>query len=391
MKNRQKDYLHSFHKADRIEILRSGPLFYNVLIQLIDSAKESIHIQMYIINDDEIGNLVLASLINASKRGVDINVVADGFGSRNLSSSFVDKMNQAGIQFRFFSRISLFKNLSIGRRLHHKLVVIDHSQALVGGINIADKYRGTPEKEAWLDFAIWIQGDVCRQLEKICYQIEEKQYSLRRMPEARQRKIDEQVRVSIRQNDFLRNKKQIFESYYDSIRNAEKEILIFGSYFLPGIRLRRALENAAARGVNITIVLAGRSDIPLAINATYYLYHWLHKHNIRIYEWTKSVLHAKLAVIDDHWMTIGSFNLNHLSTYASIELNVDVMNSNFILQTRHTLENIMHEGCVEIQRNRKRPLLTQLREIIAYFLGRTLIKTIAYFPDFRNFYSRMTD
>ncbi len=391
IKKKSKAYQHSFQNAENIVFLQSGIDFYEKLISIIDSAKKSLHLQMYIIYDDEIGNKVLTSLIQAAQRGVEIYVVVDGFGSRNLTTEYIDKLIDAGINFRFFSRISLFKNLSLGRRLHHKIVVADNYMALVGGINIADKYHGSEIKEPWLDFALYLKGDVCEKLEKICSLIVEKKYNQTQNQNRNPKSLIHPTRISIRQNDWLRNRKQIYQSYKLAFDSAEKSIIIFGSYFLPGLRLRRALEAASKRGVQISIVLAGVSDIPPILNATYYLYHWLLKNNIRIFEWKKSVLHAKIAIVDDHWMTVGSFNLNHLSTLASIELNIDILDDAFAKKSRLFLDKLIEEGCEEITSNRKRPLLTRIREAIAYFLGRTLIKTITIFPNFRNYYSKMLD
>ncbi len=391
VKKRAVEYVNSFEEADRIVLLRSGQHYFNSLIQLIESAQKIIHLQMYILNDDAIGNIVLDALINARKRGVDIFVVADGFGSNQLTNTYKEKLIQAGINFRIFSRISLFKNLSIGRRMHHKIVVADGQKALVGGINIADKYYGPDHTEPWLDFAVFLEGNVSKKLEKICYQIEEKKYYLSRNPSEKYKAKTRPILINIRQNDWLRNKKQVSQSYHLAIRNAEKSIVIFASYFLPGLRLRLALEAASRRGVKITLVLPGISDIPLALNATYFLYYWLLKNNMRIFEWKKSVLHAKIAIVDDEWMTVGSFNLNVLSTYASIESNVDILDKDFVKNARSVIDKIIEEGCEEITIHRKRPFLTRIRERIAYFLGRTLIKTITFFPTFKNFYSRMVD
>jgi len=115
------------------------------------------------------------------------------------------------------------------------------------------------------------------------------------------------------------------------------------------------------------------------------------KTKIWIFEWKKSVLHAKIAIVDDQWMTVGSFNLNQLSTLASIELNIDILDDAFAKKTRIFLDKLIEEGCEEITSNRKRPLFTKIREVIDYFLGRTLIKMITIFPNFRNYYSKMLD
>ena len=389
--NKERRYKNTFLRAKTIQFIQSGDHFFKKLILLIQHAKESIQIQTFIFDDQETGQEIAAALIAATKRKVAVDLVVDAFGSRHLSNHFINSLKEAGIQFRFFSPISIFKNLNIGRRLHHKVAVFDGKYALVGGINLANKYRGTSTIEPWLDFAVLIHGNVCQKLKDICFRIEEKSFSLIDQTKKLISNSKDPYDISIRQNDWLRNKKQIFQSYILAIQKAETSITIFGSYFLPGLKLRMALEQAAKRGVNIQIVLAGKSDIPLLLNATYYLYSWLHKHKIKVYEWNKSVLHAKLAVIDEQWMTIGSFNLNHLSKYASIELNVDILNTTFVTQVSTHLNGLIKNDCEEILSTRARNLSTKIRELFAYFLGRTLIKAVTFFPNFRNIYSKLVD
>lgn len=380
-------YMNTFSEADDIQLLKSGDDFFNEFISLIHSSQESIQIQTFIFDDDETGNEISDALIKAIQRKVEIDLVVDSHGSRNLDEAFIRKLTDAGVQIRFFSPISFFKNLTIGRRLHHKVAVFDGEVAIVGGINLANRYRGTDEITPWLDFAVLIKGKVCNKLRDLCFHIEEKSFSLLKLKSPSLIKSNNQFRISIRQNDWLRKKMQIFQSYNLAIQNAENSITIFASYFLPGLRLRTALENAATRGIQIKIVLAGKSDIPLILNATYYLYNWLHKNKIRIFEWRKSVFHAKLAVVDQKWMTIGSFNLNHLSTYASIELNVDILSDPFVKKTAVYLDRIIDDECIEIFSNRERNLITKARELLAYFLGRTLLKTITFFPNLKRIYS----
>jgi cardiolipin synthase len=346
---------------------------------------------MYIFNDDEIGRIVLDALQLAQARGVKIFVVADAFGSNALTSDYIKTLKELGIYFRYFSRISLFRNLNLGRRLHHKLVVSDYTNALVGGVNIADKYYKPTDADVWLDFAVFIQGPICAKLERICQAIAKRKFYPLQLGSNKNRYSAKPTQISIRQNDWLRNKKQIYQSYELALRNAEKQVLIFASYFLPGHKLRNTLEATARRGVQITIVLPGISDIPLILNATYYLYDWLHKNNIRIFEWKKSVLHAKLAIVDDEWMTVGSFNLNVLSTYASLETNIDIYDANFIIKSRDRLNSLIETGCEEILQNRKRSFFVKAREAIAYVLGRVVIRTITFFPNFQIIYSKMVD
>ncbi|MBK8954429.1 MAG: hypothetical protein IPM34_02595 [Saprospiraceae bacterium] len=271
----------------------------------------------------------------------------------------------------------------MGRRLHHKICVVDDFRALVGGINIADKYRGTMDEAAWLDFAIFIEGEVCNELKRICGQIEERQFPVFK-PSPNQKYHGQNIpQINIRQNDWLRNRNQIHYSYLMAFEKAERSIYLVASYFLPGRKLRKSLERAAARGVKIKIILAGKSDIPTILNASLYLYRWLLRNKIEIYEWQKSVLHGKLAIVDNEWMTIGSFNLNLLSTYASIELNIDIEDKDLAKSSTDLLNRLISEGCTQIDTQRHRTVFDRIYEFIAYLAGRTLIRWITFFPGVR--------
>lgn len=389
-RNAQK-YLRSFAKADRLTFLQSGETFFKELIVQIERAQSTISIQTYKLDDEITGQKIADALIKAVKRGVDVDLVVDGFGSIELSSDFEKYLTENGIQFRFFSKISLFKNLRIGRRLHHKIAVFDQQAALVGGINLATKYEGTEYHKPWLDFGVLIEGSICKQFEKICFLIEEKAFV--GMPK-RLAGIPTNlsaIHINIRQNDWLRKRSQILRSYLMAVQNSEKSIILFASYFLPGFRLRKALENAAKRGVHIKVVLSGISDIPFFHNASKYLYKWLQKNQIKVYEWTPTVLHAKLAVIDGEWMTIGSFNLNHLSAYASIELNVDILSKPFVHDVTQKLKQLIENGCNEIVYDPNTRWFVKTKQATAYYLGRVLMNWITFFPNIRNYYSKMVD
>ncbi len=379
---RFKAYDQGFLAADELMLIHSGKDYFDKMAALIQEAQIRIQLHTYIFEEDETGDFISKALIGAALRGVEVHVILDGFGSKNLSHKFLTAWRQAGIKCRMFSSISLFRNLHIGRRLHHKVLVVDGRRSLVGGINVANKYSGFDKEIPWLDFAMYTEGDVCSKLDQICYQIEARKFPLLKKENWDKLKQDSRRRVNIRQNDWFRNKKQIYFSYLHAIRRAERSVTIFGSYFLPGMLFRRALEKASARGVRIRIILAGKSDIPIFLNSSYYLYDWLHAHRIEVYEWQPSVLHAKLAIVDDVWMTVGSFNLNHLSAYGSIELNMDVQDENFVRRVRTSLDVLIEEGCTYIEPGRKKGLLKRCRELLAYFLGRSLIHIITFFPGF---------
>lgn len=158
----------------------------------------------------------------------------------------------------------------------------------------------------------------------------------------------EQVSVRVRRNDWVKRKIQIWRSYLEMFSKAEKTITIMCSYFLPGNLFRRKLSQAVKRGVKVKVILAGTSDIMIAKHAERYLYSWLLKNNIEIYEYQETVLHAKVAVYDSSWTTVGSYNVNNISAYASLEMNMDVKNEVFALCTEAELEDIIVKHCKKI-------------------------------------------
>lgn len=373
-----------YHKAAEVRLVHSGNDYFETLENLIHSAKHSLHLQTYIFDEDETGRSIANSLKAAASRGVKIHMMLDGYGSKSLSRKFSKDLRSSGIRLRYFAPFFSSQNIYFGRRLHHKVIVADKNIALIGGINIADKYHGSATETAWLDYAILIKGSICQEVDNICLhtygrKLIWKQKKAKKVP--KQIQSDELISVRIRENDRLRRKNQISGSYLQAIQNAKKSIYITGSYFLPGTRLRKALIKAAKHGVEVHLIMAGVSDVPVFQSATRWLYDLLFRNGIKIYEWEKSVLHGKVAVVDGNWATIGSFNLNHLSAYGSIELNVDVLNEQFSKSFQLHLKSVIETGCKQVfPIHQNNHWTAKLKRWAAYQLTRTTIKIVALFP-----------
>lgn len=366
--------MNEYQRADSLELIFSGENFFEKLSELIDSAQDVIHLQTYIFAEDETGRTIAGKLINAAKRGVKVFMLADAFGSRELPKPFRLKLLEAGIHFRLFSPMFSSESIYAGRRLHHKVAVADSSMAIVGGINIADKYHGSEKEIAWLDYAVMIKGSVCSYLDKLCRRIYEKNNSGSEMqPYNSPGQEDHWVRF--RRNDWIRGKNEIHKSYREAILSAERSIIIVGSYFLPGYFFRQMLKKARKRGVAVHIILAGKSDVPWLKNAEKYLYRFLLHHGARIYEWPNSVLHGKAMIVDNKWITMGSYNLNHLSHYRSIELNADIKDAGFVSQFKNHLEKIMGDECREVNNdNLPHSAAAVFRNSVAYYYYLALMK-----------------
>ena len=343
----------AYTTANQVKLIRAGKGYFDVLLQLIHEAIENIHIQTYIYNDDETGRLVAAALKEAVKRKVTVFLMADGYASQRMPQSFIDELRTSGIHFRFFEPIFKSRYLYVGRRMHHKVAVIDAKYALVGGLNIANRYNDMPDEPAWLDFALYVEGEIAKELCVLCWKTwngfsHNMPFGPCNGKGSNMLPSVNKCEVRMRRNDWLRRKNEITATYVEMLRNAQAEVTILGSYFLPGNLLRSQMMNAIKRGVVIRVIAASRSDVMLAKNAERWLYDSLLRTGIKLYEYQNNILHGKIAVCDNQWMTIGSYNINNISTYASIELNLDVRCSDFAKTVSITLDEIISNDCIRI-------------------------------------------
>ena len=364
-----------------VELLKGGEPFFAAVEKLIDTTKYFIHFHAYLIDEDEAGIRIFDALIRASRRGVRVYLLLDAFGTKYLSKELVDKIEGSGILFRFFSPTFISKGFQLSLRLHVKVVMCDGEAAVIGGMNFANRYHGTPEKKEWLDFAVLIRGPECVHVLSILKKLwnkrfipkNERSHEMVHNPAF----FNEDIKLRVVQNNWYRNKIEILRSYRSAFKNSRSRMIIFASYFLPGRNERRLLRNASLRGVDIRIVLAAESDTPMFKRATGFLYDFILRNNIQIYEYLPSNLHAKVAVVDGVWCTVGSYNLNHVSDYASIEINVDILNDAFALNFEKILQDIIMNDCRQItieEYQRGRTLLSRFSGWFLYQMIRLLMR-----------------
>lgn len=340
---------------NRVEPVQGGKHFFERLLQLIGEAQHTIHFQTYAFEEDATGQLVADALIAAAQRKVEVYVLVDGFASQQLSDDFIQQLKNSGVRFRLFEPFLKSKNFYFGRRLHHKVVVADSARALVGSMNIADRYNDTGGKKSWLDVAVYVEGEVASQLQKVCWRlwIKKRRAGIATNKAAHDFAMaipqKEQAAVRVRQNDWVMQKIEITRSYYALLTHAKDSVYIMCSYFLPGKKILRHLKQASQRGVKIYVVLAGNSDVITAKLAERYLYRWLFRHKIAVYEYQPTVLHAKITIADGEVYTIGSYNLNGLSAHASIELNLDIRDKKSGTIIEKQIKKIIKEDCQAVE------------------------------------------
>lgn len=363
--------------GNQIELLQSGAEFFPALTAAIDAASAYIRLETYIFADDPVGRSVREHLARAAARGVQVSVVVDGFGSGNLPTDWWQNLIHAGGELRIYrpgARAWKFRRSQF-RRLHRKLAVIDGQTAFVGGINIEDDWNVPGQTAPRLDFAVRLQGPlvfrVSAAMEKLRLQLGGTSSYVCAESEA----APLGIRAALLLRDNFRHRREIERAYLNVIDGANREIFIACAYFFPGIRFRQALTRAARRGVEVILLLQGMTDYRIQRAATRALYGTLLDAGVNIYEYQASELHAKVAVVDGHWSTVGSSNIDPLSLLLAREANVVVEDIAFASELRQRLEQSLSRGFDKIEHAtwKSQPWHVRFRSWLAYGLMRWVL------------------
>ena len=378
-----------FLPGNRLTLLNSGGEYFPALLAAIDAAKIEIYLESYIFANDEIGHEVANALCRAAERGVQVNVTVDGFGASNFKFDFLSRLTAAGVRAMFYrpeiGRFHMRRHRL--RRLHRKLVVIDANIAFIGGINIIDDNNAPIDIRPRFDFAVRLEGPTLQQVHHAVRRMWETvswvnfKRRFRLAPVATpvcEAAGNQEAAFLIRDN--IRHRNDILHAYLDAIDGAKHEILIANAYFLPGLRFGRALYAAAQRGVRITVLLQGKSDHQLFRYATQTLYAAVLKAGIRIFEYEKSFMHAKVAVIDGQWATVGSSNIDPFSLLMAKEANLVVRDERFASELEASLKNAMASGARELlaEELSRLPIHSRFLRWLAYALVRAMVGIAGY-------------
>lgn len=377
--------------GNKLTLLKNGVEYFPQLCADIDAAKKSVYLEIYIFAADAAGRLIADALGRAAARDVTVRVLLDGFGSAELPAHWVDEMRLAGIEVQWFrKKISpLTLRRSRLRRLHRKLVAIDGEIAYVGGINVTDDIPPRDVLSApRLDYAVRVQGPLAREIHasvRHLWAMVTWAYIRRRSRVIRwRRSLAGQPRVhsviEFLQRDNVRHRRDIERAYLRAIVGARREVIIANAYFIPGRIFRRALLQAARRGVRVVLLLQGKVEYRLQHYATHSLYDRLLAGGIEIYEYQASYLHAKVAVIDGEWATVGSSNIDPYSLMLAREANLAVRDPGFAGELRASLLSEIALGARRVDPSdwRKQGLWMRLLARISYSFVRMLTGLIGY-------------
>lgn len=362
-----------FTGSNDVRLLRGGDAMFPAICRAVDRARHQVWLATYIFNDDAAAQTIAETLRHAARRGVRVGVVVDGFGSSRSLPWLIPLLRESGVKVAVYRPLKGWWSwLAPGqlRRLHQKLCVVDAEVAFVGGINIIDDRHDLQHgwtEQARLDYAVEVRGPAVAPIEQTARAVwmrahlgrdwRDELAGLARSsrPVARARRLlrslrstgvqglgpamasTQPMRAAFVVRDNLRQRRTIERSYIAAISRAQRRAWLVSPYFYPGQEFRRALRQAAQRGVDVKLLLQGKLDYRMAGLAARVLYHELLHHGVQVYEYTPAFLHAKVALVDDDWATVGSSNIDPLSLLLNLEANLIVRDGDFVARLAHEL------------------------------------------------------
>ena len=378
--------------GNKASLLRDGPTTYNAMFAAIGGAKDFVLMETYIIEDDEIGKKFSDLLIEKSRQGIEVALMYDSAGSFSTPREFFDRLTAAGIKVQEFNPVNPLnaKNgWQFNQRDHRKLLVVDNQIAFVGGINISSVYSSgsnpgakrvrplEPGKDAtpWRDTHLQLEGPVANEFLKLFVDGWRTQkgtpLALRGASTPRPANGKEVVRAigSSPDNPYS----LIYATLISAINSAESSISLTNAYFVPDPQLLNALVSAAERGVDVRIVLPSKSDFWLVLQAGRSFYDELLQGGVKIYERRDALLHAKTAVIDGVWSTIGSTNLDWRSFLNNHEINAVVLSPEFGAQMQAMFDaDVAASNAISLEQWQRRPIGSRFGEMTARVWSRWL-------------------
>jgi cardiolipin synthase len=371
--------------GNEVRLLQAGAEFFPALVAAIDAAAAEVWLETYIFAGDQAGLEVASALARAAERGVAVRLMVDGYGTRELPQEIAQRLERAGVQRAVYAPMGRWLTLDRERlrRLHRKQACVDGRIAFVGGINVLDDLQDPNHgvlEHPRLDYVVCLTGPVAASVHaamgRLWAQVSAARAPLRALglersrgepsrgepphsepphsepprsepprsePQPTGRRPPAGMRAMLVLRDNLANRRAIERAYLKALGGARREVLIANAYFFPGRRFRRALAEAARRGVRVRLLLQGRAEYVLPHLATQALYDPLLGAGVEIVEYHRSFLHAKVAVIDD-WATVGSSNIDPFSLLLAREANVVVVDAGFAATLREQLLASMAEG-----------------------------------------------
>jgi len=344
--------------GNRLELLENGEEYFPAVFSAIEGAEREVLIETFILFEDKVGLALRDVLVAAARRGVEVHMTVDGFGSPSLSAGYVSALTEAGVHLHVFDPPpKLSRRLKPFRRLHRKIVVVDGKVGFIGGINFSADHLLDYGPEGKQDYAVRIHGPIVAQLRRTSRKIIAPVLQKRRWwPRRDEADADFPVpptsgsaKTMVVTRDNHRHRDDIERMYRLALHAAQHEVIIANAYFFPGYRLLKSMQRAAQRGVSVHLILQGQPDIAWARWAAHMVYDRLMRAGVHIHEYCERPLHGKVALVDDVWATVGSSNLDPLSLSLNLEANLIIQDRGFNAALRDKLTPLMHDRCTKLE------------------------------------------
>ncbi|MBS4491771.1 cardiolipin synthase ClsB [Cronobacter sakazakii] len=378
----------TWRDGNHIELLENGDEFYPAVFDAIDKARSKVILETFIWFDDNVGRQLHDVILNAAQRGVSIEVLLDGYGSPDLSDEFVGTLTSAGVMFRYYDPRprTMGMRTNVFRRMHRKIVVIDGEVAFVGGINYSAEHMSDYGPEAKQDYAVRVEGPVVQDIYHfVLSNLGEERVSRwwqRHYQQAVENTTPGEAQALFVWRDNNDHRDDIERHYLKMLANAKKEVIIANAYFFPGYRLLHAMRNAARRGVKVKLIVQGEPDMPIVKVGARLLYNYLVKGGVEVYEYLRRPLHGKVALMDDHWATVGSSNLDPLSLSLNLEANLIIHDTQFNQTLRDNLTRLIREDCKQVDESMmpKRTWWNLPKSVIVFHFLRHFPAMVGWLP-----------
>ncbi len=375
--------------GNKVTLLENGEAFFPRVFEAINAARKEVLLETFILFEDKVGLQLHEALLDAAKRGVQVSVLVDGYGSPDLSERFISSLTEAGVRFRAFDPMPrLFGlRLNVLRRLHRKLIVIDGERAFIGGINFSADHLGDFGPQAKQDYSCEVEGPAVgamHRFARVAARVVQpsRSWLRRKIVDAPAPAGDADLMFITRDNRHHRD--DIERQYRLALRSARRRVVIANAYFFPGYRFIRELRKAARRGVDVILILQGEPDMPIVKKAASTLYDNLMRAGVQIHEYCRRPLHGKVAVVDDEWATIGSSNLDPLSLSLNLEANLVVRDRAFNQILGGRLQYLLDNECRRVSVDQLEPSSrwTVLRNTLVFHFLRHFPRWAPMLPAF---------
>ena len=371
-------------KGNNVALLADGQATYAAMFKALQNAKDHINLETYIMEDDDVGRKFADLLLQKQAEGVQVNLIYDSVGSIKTPIAFFQRLRDGGIQVVEFNPINPLKareQWELAHRDHRKILIIDGKVAIIGGINISEVYSSRPlrrkqNKKApirWRDTDIQIEGPAVSEFQKLFLET----WLTQKGPKLSERNYFPDLRgkgnalVRVIGSTPGQTNRTPFVVYVSAITFAAHSIHMTNAYFIPDDQIVKALTDAAERGVDVKIILPGITDSQLALYSQRYYYSKLLKSGVKIYEHSTSLLHAKTAVVDKVWSTVGSTNMDNMSLLTNDEVNAVILGHEFAVEMEKMfVSDLANSRQIQWAEWKKRPWFQRIRAWFVHLFSR---------------------